>query len=320
MFKWQKRGLIWKPSKSYDWMQEYGQNPNAVELEDRIRIYFSSRKKDNADGKYLSFIFFVDVNKSDPSRIIDVHDQPLLNPFGKGENGAFDEFGTMPGSIVYHKEKQEHWLYYVGWQRPLSLPYSWANGLAISKDGGASFQKIAKEPIISSRYEYPYLHACPRVFRDEKDQWFMWYASGVEWHQHEGRLNPIYVLMGATSEDGIQWNLSGKQSIPSVGTKECQSSASVIRHDGKYHMFFSYRDVLPATPEQKQYRIGYAWSNDLANWHRDDSRAGISVSPTGWDSTAVCYPHVVKVEQKIYMFYSGSEYGSGGFGFAELKN
>jgi len=317
MFKWKKRGLIWSPSLNNVWMKEYGQNPNAVVLEDRIRIYFSSRKKCD-DKKYMSYIFFIDVDKYNPLKILAVHDKPVLNANGKGDAGDFDEFGTMPGSLVWHADKQEMWMYYVGWSRSDQLPYKWANGLAISKDG-ASFEKITREPIISSRYEYPFLQACPRVFKQAENHWKMWYASGLEWYHEEDKVHPIYVLMSAHSEDGIHWELSGKQTIPSVGNKECQSSASVIEFAERYHMFFSYRDVTPIEEKHKQYRVGYAWSNDLINWHRDDAKAGIDVSESGWDSQAICYPHVVKVEDKIYMFYSGNQFGCAGFGFAELE-
>jgi predicted GH43/DUF377 family glycosyl hydrolase len=315
MFKWQKKGQIWAPSIENTWMKEYGQNPNAVVMQDRIRIYFSSRMKSKIDGKYLSYIFSVDVEKDNPSKVIDTHEKPILNTEGLGEAGHFDEFGTMPGSIL--QEGDDLWLYYVGWSRPETRPYQWANGLAISKDGGNTFKKVSGEPIISSTYKYPFLQACPRVMKLADDKWVMWYASGLEWFEDKGIDNPIYVLMSATSHNGIDWELSDKQTIPSVYNKECQSSASVIHYGNAYHMYFSYRDVVPSQPEHKQYRVGYATSMDLVNWTRDDNRAGIEPSKTGWDAEAICYPHVVKVDEKIYMFYSGSQFGCAGFGYAE---
>jgi sucrose-6-phosphate hydrolase SacC (GH32 family) len=316
-FKWQKKGLIWAPNLDNPWAKEYGQNPNALVLEDRIRIYFSSRKK-SEDGKYISYIFFVDVDKKNPAKIIDVCDTPILNAAGKGDNGQFDEFGTMPGSFVYRKDKNEVWLYYVGWSRSHDYPYRWANGLAVSHDQGVTFKKIGQGPLISSsHYDYPFLHACPRVF-DFNNKWYMWYAGGLEWYEADGTQHPIYVMMHAHSTDGMQWQLSNKQTLPSVVNKECQSGASVIYHNDLYHLFFSYRDVCPNPDGHKQYRIGYASSPDLINWHRNDALAGLDVSPSGWDSEAVCYPHVVQVNDKIYLFYSGNQYGRSGFGYAEM--
>src|SRR5262249_48643196 len=158
----------------------------------------------------------------------------------------------------------------------------------------------------AASYRYPYLHACPRVFPDREGHWRMWYAGGLEWYAEEGRTNPIYVLKYATSRDGIAWTPVEDHTIPPVRTKECQSSATLIRYWDRYHMFFSYRDVTPRRPEHAQYRIGYASSDDLAAWRRDDAHSGIDVSPTGWDSEAVCYPHVVPVGDRLFMFYSGN--------------
>lgn len=318
MFNWKRKGQIWAPSLKNTWMQEYGQNANALILKDKIRIYFSSRKKSADVGGYISYIFFVDVARDDPTKVIYIHETPLLNVNGRGSPGAFDEFGAMPGSVLWREDLQEVWLYYVGWSRSGDKPYRWANGLAISKDGGTTFEKVDQQPIISSQYHAPYLQACPRVFRFDGGQWFMWYASGVEWFESDGRQNPIYVLMSATSTNGIDWELSHKPTLPAVLNKECQSSASVIFKEGQYHMFFSYRDVLPDSLEQKQYRVGYACSDNLVDWQRDDAMAGIKPLDSGWDSVAICYPHVVMDQDKTYLFYSGNEYGCAGFGCAEL--
>jgi hypothetical protein len=252
--------------------------------------------------------------------VISFRDEPLLYPSGAGKKGTFDEFGTMPGSLVCPAGSQEVWLYYVGWSRPSSLPYQWANGLAISKDGGGSFQPVLSSPLMASSYRYPYLHACPRVVRLGENEWVMWYAGGIEWHHQNGSASPVYVIMRADSRDGILWQPREGQTIAPMLNKECQSSASVIEHAGLYHMFFSYRDVTPSREEDVQYRIGYAWSRDLMDWNREDSQSGLQASCEGWDSVAVCYPHVVRCDDKVYLFYSGSKFGSAGFGFAELED
>ena len=321
MFKWKKKGQIWSPSLSNLWAKEYGQNPNAIVLKDRIRIYFSSRKKNECEkaGGYISYIFYIDVDKDDPSKVLFEQDTPILHSAGKGLSDEFDEFGTMPGSFLQLPDQNEVWLYYVGWTRDKTYPYKWANGLVVSTNDGASFDQPNKKQILTSGYKSPYLHACPRVYRFDENNWMMWYASGVEWYDYDNRLNPIYVIKNAKSNDGINWDLDDQQTIPSVGKKECQSSANVFEKDGLFHMFFSYRDLLGDSQETIQYRIGYAQSEDRVNWTRDDSKAGLNVSSSGWDSEAVCYPHVVDVEDKTYIFYSGNQYGCAGFGYAELE-
>ena len=86
-------------------------------------------------------------------------------------------------------------------------------------------------------------------------------------------------------------------------------------------MFFCYRQVADFRKNRdKAYRIGYAYSEDLNNWTRDDDCVGIDVSMDGWDSDMLCYPHVFCCDDKIYMLYNGNEFGRFGFGLAVLED
>lgn len=70
--------------------------------------------------------------------------------------------------------------------------------------------------------------------------------------------------------------------------------------------------------KKKGYRIGYAYSDDLINWTRDDDNVGITTTEGDWDSDMMCYPNLVEVNGKIYLLYNGNEFGQYGFGVAEL--
>lgn len=298
-------------------MQNYAQNPNAIELTDRIRVYFTTRPEKSKDGKFVSYTSFADFDKNDLTKILYVHKEPVLQ---LGTAGDFDQFGMMPGSIIEMKEKNEIWLYYVGWTRMQSVPYNWAIGLAISTDGGYSFKRYGKGPILGATNNEPYLHACPRVTRLANGKWVMWYQGGLRWNEYNNYMESVYVTMFATSEDGINWKRDGKQVVPSIVNEECQTSASVIELNGSYHMFFSYRHGIDFRNFENGYRIGYASSPDMITWERDDRKAGIEVSPEGWDAEMICYPHVTKVGTDIVMFYCGNYFGRDGFGYAILKN
>lgn len=314
-FYWEKKGKVFDPTGISDSMQSYAQNPNALELEDRIRVYFTTRAARSLDGGFISNTSFVDLDKKDFSKILYINKIPVLTA---GNIGDFDEFGIMPGSVVHIKEKNEFWLYYVGWTRMQSVPYNWAIGLAVSTDGGYTFKRIGKGPVIGATNNEPYLHACPRVWRKSAENWIMWYQGGERWNNNHGHMESVYVTKFATSRDGINWNHTGQQVIPSVVNEECQTSAAVIEEDGMFHMFFSYRHGIDFRNKDNGYRIGYASSADCQNWDRDDSKVGIKISEQGWDSEMICYPHVVKIEGKIYMFYCGNYFGRDGFGYAEL--
>jgi sucrose-6-phosphate hydrolase SacC (GH32 family) len=142
--------------------------------------------------------------------------------------------------------------------------------------------------------------------------------NGIE---NSGKPQPMYKIRMASSDDGINWKKHGKDIIVSVlEENECQASADVFYYEGKYHMFFSYRYNLNFREAKRGYQIGYASSDDLFNWKRDDSKAGLSVSESGWDSESVSYPYIFELDNTMYMFYQGNEIGRYGFGIAQLEN
>lgn len=309
-FIWKKHGKIFSPDVRYEWMYSHAQNPSVLILEDRLRVYFTCRPKKDVNGNVTAVTTFVDLNKEDPGEVLYVHDRPILS---FGDVGTFDQFGFMPGAVV--KVKNEVWLYYVGWMRCQGAPYNHAIGLAVSKDDGLTFNRMGRGPLFGRILKEPFLQNSPYVFQ-ENGLFHMWYSSGIDWLEYEQRMESIYVLMHATSKDGINWE---RESVPSVAYKveyECQTNPSVIKIGNKYHMWFCYRHGINFRNDERGYRIGYAWSDDLMNWHRDDDLGELQVSDEGWDSQMVCYPCVVHLNNKYYMFYSGNYFGRDGFGYA----
>jgi hypothetical protein len=296
-------------------MHHYAQNPNAVLLENSLRIYFTCRPERDAAGNCVSVTSFADFEREEPFRLIGVSPRPVLPLGGPGD---FDEHGIMPGSLLSMKGGKEVWLYYVGWSRMVSVPYRWSIGLAVSEDSGATFRRYSKGPIMGSSFDDPYLQACPRVLRVSDGQYLMYYASGIEWVKVGDHFESIYVTKLATSPDGIHWSRQGAQVVPSAVDKECQTSATIVSFEGQEHLFLSYRYGVDFRQKSRGYRIGYARRGEDASWVRRDREVGLDVSESGWDSEMVCYPHVVRIGGEIYMFYCGNNFGEGGFGAARL--
>ena len=135
------------------------------------------------------------------------------------------------------------------------------------------------------------------------------------------KRQPVYKIRMATSSDGITWTKYDKDIIGSiVEENEAQASPDVFFHEGKYHMFFCYRYSANFRGKEKGYRIGYASSDDLKYWIRDDAKAGIDISQEGWDSEMISYPHVFELDNNIYMLYLGNQVGRFGFGLAILED
>jgi hypothetical protein len=85
-------------------------------------------------------------------------------------------------------------------------------------------------------------------------------------------------------------------------------------------MIFCYRQSSDFRSNRARgYRLGYAWSEDLVHWTRDDASIGIDVTAGGWDSDMMCYPHLFACDGEIYLLYNGNEFGRHGFGIARLE-
>ncbi len=315
MFKWRKQELIFSPDKTQYWMQSHAQVPFSLELDDRIRVYFSTREKIDAAGQYVSHSGYADFSKENFPEILEISKDPIIPLGGRGE---FDEYGSMAGSVIRHNGK--FYLYYCGWSRGVSVPYAWAIGLAVSDDG-ANFKKVGPGPLLGSTLYEPYLQACPIVYKIAEDDWFMFYLSGIKWISEDSKQDSQYLLMCARSKDGINWERQSKPIVPTIVPDECQTSASIIELDGRYHMFFSYRHGTQfRNHKDRGYKIGYASSPDLITWTRDDSKAGLELSQEGWDSGMVAYPHLLKINNRLLMLYCGNNFGSEGFGYAVLDD
>src|SRR4051794_15011627 len=123
--KWSRKGLIFTADGRYDWMAHHACVP-VVELIDkeRLRIYYGPR--DDAGRTRVSFI---EVSAQDPSRLLYVHDRPVLD---LGRLGTFDDSGAMPSSIVNVGERK--FMLYIGWNQGVTVPYRNSVGLAVSTD------------------------------------------------------------------------------------------------------------------------------------------------------------------------------------------
>lgn len=316
MFKWKKLGLVFSPQKieNIEWLKEFAQAPSVLVFENFIRVYFSCRPAPDQNGQYVSRSAYVDLDRKDIFKVVGISENPVM-PLG--DLGTFDEFGTYPTSVI--RSGDEVLAYYAGWTRCESVPFNVAIGMATSKDGGVTFDKKGAGPILSYSLDEPFVLSGPKI-RRFNDTWYLFYIAGKKWILDGGRPEPVYKIRMATSEDAINWNKANKDLVESrIEENEAQASPDVFFYEGKYHMFFCYRHSEDYRNKANGYRIGYAYSDDLLNWTRDDSQAGIDVSDEGWDSEMISYPHVFEMDGKVYMFYLGNQVGRFGFGAAVLE-
>jgi len=316
---WKKLGKIFDPTQHIlpNNCVQFAQSPQALVFDDFVRIYFSTRSLDKSAGKYLSHIAFVDMQKNlrDVIRVSDKTVIPL------GELGCFDEHGIFPmsvmryGNVIYG--------YTCGWNRRVSVSVDTAIGLAISRDNGLTFQRIGNGPVLAASLHEPCLVGDGFV-KVIGDVFHMWYIFGIGWKKFSTDTAPdrTYKIGHAVSSDGINWVKEEARQIIAdrLDADESQALPTVIGINGRYHMFFCYRQSSDFRKNKDRgYRIGHAYSDDLANWVRDDEHPHLDITNGGWDSEMLCYPHVFECNGKTYLLYNGNEFGRYGFGLAVLE-
>ena len=305
---WKKQGPIYVPTSNGTWRVSHTQFPIVLPIpSNRFRIYYGTRS-----AAIQTVTSYIEVDADDPSRVLYEHDEPVL---GLGALGCFDDGGALPAWIVETEGK--HYLYYVGWNAGVTVSYRNSIGLAVSEDGGRSFTRMFDGPIVDRTATEPHFCSSPCVLK-ERDRWIMWYLNGVRWDLIDGRPEPIYLLRVTTSDDGIHWKRPGKVAIDLKSPEEGGiARPSVLVEDGVYKMWSSTRGIRDyrQNPEHA-YPIGYAETGDGLSWTRMDDRAGIDVSPEGWDSQMIEFPYVLRHGGRKLLFYNGNGFGVTGTGYA----
>ena len=317
--RWRKLGKIFDPTQHRlpDNCEQFAQSPQALVFDNFVRVYFSTRARDREGGKFRSHITFVDFEK-DFRSIVRLSEKTVIS---LGDLGCFDEHGIFPMNVLRHGALI--YGYTCGWNRRISVSVDTAIGLAISEDDGLSFNRIGPGPVLAASLREPclvgdgFVKVIGGVFH-------MWYIFGLGWKRFSDSAPPdrIYKIGHATSNDGIEWvTEDGRQIIADrLGPDESQALPSVIEIDGRYHMFFCFRQSFDFRMNRNRgYRIGHAYSDDLVNWTRDDEDALLDVSAEGWDSDMLCYPHVFTCDGSEFLLYNGNEFGRYGFGLAVLE-
>lgn len=310
--QWQKCGLIWQPKSELPWAHTHATLPIVQPIrEDQWWVYVGCR---NADGKNQIARIVLDP-RSLPSgvpAVCGIAPSPVVS---LGLPGAFDDSGVMPSWLV--RDGPSLRLYYIGWNVAGTVPYRVAIGLAISHDGGASFQRYSPGPLIDRSVHEPYFVTTPCVHK-ENNLWRMWYASCTGWSQVAGRWEPAYHVKYAESHDGFEWRLTGISCL-NAGPGYAVARPCVFKRGNRYGMLYSFRSLTSfRTDRSAAYRLGYAESSDGIYWERADELVGIERSAKGWDADMIEYCWWQPWGDDTYLLYNGNGFGRSGFGIARL--
>jgi predicted GH43/DUF377 family glycosyl hydrolase len=295
--KWRKLGKVFQPSGELDWARTHAANPTPEHIKgDIFRIYFSAR-----DAKNRSSIGYVVVDLSDNARVLDVPSEPVLRP---GDLGMFDDCGASIGCIV--RMGSARYLYYMGWNLAVTVPWKNAIGLAISESEDAPFRRVSRFPMMPLDEIDPYTISYPWVMKDGS-RYRMWYGSNLRWGPEKKDM--LHVIKYAESADAVHWEKPDRVVIDSASPEEnAICKPCVIKDADCYRMWFCSRG--------EKYRIQYAESEDGTTWTRLGQDQGIDVSPDGWDSDMIEFPCIFDHGGRRYLLYAGNAFGATGFGLA----
>lgn len=301
---WKKLGLVYVANGEYPWAKSHAYIPTSIMLDElKIRVYVAFLDKDK-----VGRIGFVDIDASNPLRILKVSEKPVLDI---GLPGTFDDNGVTPICIV--KSGKKLYLYYVGWQLGVKVRYFLFAGLAISNDYGESFQRYSQVPILDRSDRELFTRSAAWV-RQEDNGWKMWYVVGQKWISVNNKQVPTYNVRYLESADGLSWGKQGTVCLELANENEYGFGRPfVIQENGIYKIWYSIRTI------SKGYRLGYGESSDGLIWTRKDDQVGIDVSASGWDSEMICFACIQQTKYGTYMFYNGNNYGETGFGVAVLE-
>lgn len=296
----------------------FAQSPQVLLFENKIRVYFSTRIRDESNA-YTSTIKFVEFGENFRDLLCLSSHQVV----SKGVLGTFDEHGIFP----MHVQRINDCIYgyTCGWSRRSSVDIEMAIGLVKSVDDGWTFDRVGLGPILGATLREPCMVGDPFVLFTN-GMFHMWYIFGSQWKIFKGSSRPerVYKIAHALSLNGIDWNkdTEGKCIIASkLGDDECQALPSVQFFDGRYNMIFCYRYASDfRTNLSRGYKLGYAYSYDLIDWIRDDDALNFPHSVNSWDSDMQCYPHLFTWNGVVFLLYNGNCFGRDGFGLCRLES
>ena len=300
---WKRLGRIVEANPNLEWSQQYAAIPTVRVLnEDVLRVYYYSMDED-----FNGRISYVDVSAHNPSEIIFRSEDVLLDI---GTEGAFDDGGVCPLQFLQHEN--ENWLYYLGVQRTTDVPYRYFAGVAKEQADG-SFQRFRANPVLLPTETEPDIRSAVSILMEE-NLFRMWYVGASGWIEVNGKSVPTYRIHHATSIEGLNWEVDRLDCINFQNEDEFGFGRPwVMKTDFGFEMYYSVRT------KSMGYRLGYATSEDGYTWVRKDSELNFSVGSEDWENESVCYPCVVDVTGKRFLFYNGNQNGKTGFGVAVLE-
>lgn len=300
---WRKLGRVFRADGQRSWMRSHTACPVGLPLGDgTVRIFFGTRDADNRPH-----MGFVTIGLDAPAEVLEISQTPCLGP---GAWGMFDDNGVYPGTLLADGETLR--LYYMGRSNGVPPLYTMAIGLAVSTDGGRTFERLHQAPILQRGRHDPWMVSTPCVYPAPSGGWLMLYLSGLCWRSLEPP-HSLYHLKIALSDDGVEWVRHGDVAFDFLDDETNLASPTI------YPSAAGLEAVFCAARETGSYVLQGGWSVDGVTWRRTGTPPGLGLGPEDWDSAGMAYPSTFVSGGRLYLLYSGNSNGRDGFGLAVLE-
>ena len=236
--RWRKLGHVYTANEPGGWRSSHAFVPTPLLMVDRIRVFSAFLDSDS-----VGRVGYVDVDLQTPTRVIAVSPEPVLDV---GEPGTFDDCGATPVQVL--EQGAALWLFYNGWQRSARVPYHILSGLAVSDDGGLSFRRASRVPVLERTDTSWLVRSTPFVLPPvvAGEPWRMWYSAGGG-HVHRGAgagWAPRYGIAYAESADGRGWPAVDQSVRIEMRDEEFGLTRPVVERDGDgFRMLLSVRSL-----------------------------------------------------------------------------
>jgi predicted GH43/DUF377 family glycosyl hydrolase len=237
---------------------------------------------------------------------------------------SFDAGGVETPAVV--KGPNDRYFLFYSADAPPKGSNKWAIGLALSDDGGNTWNKWTEGPVLTGNGEWegPFSEESdkgaqsiggvsePTIIYDAEQQLFKLWYSGLG--HRNGKLG--FRIGYGTSPDGVNWTRQADPVLEPGADGEWDdavvSHVNVV-HDPKYgyHMFYfgtsgaNYAAAERSRAAMIPGAIGHAYSKDGLSWQRDANPV-LSTIPDSWEAWMVGGPTSIIQGDQVKLWYFGS--------------
>lgn len=290
---------------------------NVIQIEDRYRLHYWAIGQ---DGRYR-------ICRAESSAERPNEWRPKGTILECQSRTTYNCVGPSFPCVVPVDEKR--WLLYFGaWgkgRKDGKLPNT--TGLAISEDGGESWEYHGAKPILPLDKPYDCEGSGSVCVLYEGGQFRMYYTALGAYSQRpegvqtaHGDVIPRIGVGYAVSDDGIHWTkplddlMVAPRGFDAEPYEYICSKPWIVREGDGYRLWVSTVGIA--------YRIRSLTSSDGLNWQWEPSGpdGDFGIGENGaFDDHQRCYACVVKHEDEYRCWYTGNGYGQTGIGYATGK-